>query len=120
MRLNYSIDHRLLASPVFEGVRGNERRALLITLSVIVHFTKNTKIGQCQFYQKQMALDWDMSERYFRDALRKLQKIGYIKCIKPYDRKSLTPGVYVAKIATKPTKPVAMASTGSSHGVSNQ
>tara|TARA_R110000796_G_scaffold227989_1_gene344975 strand:+ start:609 stop:1088 length:480 start_codon:yes stop_codon:yes gene_type:complete len=105
MTINYSIDHKLLQLPVFTDKSGHLKRALLISLSLIQHFTTNA--GTCIFYQSQLAEDWDITDRYFRDALRLLIDHKLIKLVKSYDRKAQTPAVYVA-------------STGSRRGVSKQ
>jgi hypothetical protein len=105
MTINYSIDHKLLQLPVFIDQTGHLKRALLISLSLINHFT--THKGTCIFYQSQLAEDWDITDRYFREALRLLKEHKLIKLVKSYDRKTQTPAVY-------------MASTGSRRGVSKQ
>ena len=96
MTINYNINHKLLELPIFVGTKRHEKRALLICLSMILHFTKTN--GHCMFYQGQMAEDWDIHEKFFRAALTKLQKAKLIECIKPYDRKSQTGAVY--RVAT--------------------
>jgi len=94
MTINYNIDHRLLTLPVFKEVKpGNSRIALLITLSMISHFTKHA--GQCEFKQGRLVEDWTISKSYFSSAIKLLKKFKYIKCIRPYDPTTLQSAVFV-------------------------
>ena len=92
MTINYNINHNLLKLEIFNGLKGQERRALLIALSMIYHFTKYT--GQCHFYQGQMSEDWDISARFFRSAINTLLDEKLIKVVRPYSRKEQKPAVY--------------------------
>ena len=95
MQINYNIDHRLLALPVFEKVEsGYTHIAVLITLSCISHFT--THAGNCTFYMSKMSNDWNIDQRFFSKAIKILKKVGYIKCIKPYDAKTQSAAVYTS------------------------
>ncbi len=100
MTINYSIDHKLLQLPVFIDKTGHLKRALLISLSLIKHFTKHK--GTCIFYQSQLAEDWDITDRYFREALGLLKDHKLIKLVKAYDRKTQTPAVYLASTGSRP------------------
>jgi hypothetical protein len=72
--------------------KGQYRRALLICISLIFHFTKHN--GMCTLYQRQLSEDWDIHEKFFRQALKDLMKAKLIECVKPYDRKTQTGAVY--------------------------
>ena len=100
MQINYNIDHKLLNLPVFKNQTDHTKRALLISLSIIIHFTKHT--GQCMFYQTQLSEDWDITDRYFRKALKILLDSKLIKLVKPYDRKTQTPAIYQGSSGTIP------------------
>lgn len=93
MKINYNVDHKLFAFPIFEEkMTGGQRIALWLAFSKIVHFTQVYK--SCTFYQGQMAQDTGIKASYYRWALKLLTKYKYIKCIKPYDRKTLSAAVY--------------------------
>jgi hypothetical protein len=93
MNINYNVDHKLFALPIFqEKMTNTQRYALWITLSQIVHFSKHSK--SCTFYQGQMSEDFGIRADFFSKAIKLLIKYKYIKCLRPYDRKTLSAAVY--------------------------
>jgi hypothetical protein len=46
--------------------------------------------------------DWDIHEKFFRQALKDLMKAKLIECVKPYDRKTQTGAVYRRDTASIP------------------
>lgn len=93
MKINYNIDHRLFSLSLFEEKMTNTQRfATMVTLSQIVHFSKNN--GSCVFYVGQMSNDFKIRKSFFSDAIKLLIEYKMIKLIKPYDRKTQSAAVY--------------------------
>mgnify|MGYP001144770042 CR=1 FL=1 len=93
MKINYNLDHKLLAFPVFEEAKTTtERFVLLVVFSQIVHFSRNT--GSCQLYKNQMAQDFKCHPSFFTKATKWLIKHKMIKELIPYDRKTQQGAVY--------------------------
>ena len=117
MNIFYFIRHEFSNLPEFEELKSTSKIAFLLTLSQIAHFSKSE--GHCDFRVRKMVDDTGISRATFNKTLKLLQDAGYIKCIRPYQRKGSLPGRYLAtasitkalKQYNKSTQPVSQVYT---------
>ena len=93
MRVKYTLDHSLLELETLCNLKGHDRLATWIALSMIIHFTKS-KAGSCRFIQNQMYLDTGIRKQYWKKAIDFLIQLGYISMIKAYSRSTNEAAVY--------------------------
>ena len=100
MKINYNINHKLLALEIFNKdpevgpvlLKGQAYQATLIMLSCISHFARN--VGYCDFYKNQMADDWNINIKAFRVAEKILLEYNYLIIVKYFSRKDKTASRY--------------------------
>ena len=94
MTINYNVDHKLLAFPVFTETKltTTERLVTFIVFSQIVHWSKNA--GSCILYKNQLSKDLGPKREFFTKATKLLEEYKMIKCIKPYQRATQSAAVY--------------------------
>ena len=101
MNVNYNIDHTLLAIPLFqEKLTPTQHQALLITISFIVHWCKNSEV--CHFKQGELSRDWRIKQDFFAAATKLLIKHNYIKMIKSHSQRDQSSAIYKLDRACTP------------------
>lgn len=99
MKVNYNVDHKMFALDVFKECKSaGDRMATWLVLSQVVHWTKHSKGKSCELWKGQLSEDTGLHMRLFAKATKQLIKHRLIKEIKPYDRKTQSPAVYIMDI----------------------
>lgn len=93
MELNQSLHWSLLDHEIMPE-KGSNRICTWIVWCQIIHLSWFTKTKSCTFYQTQIAEATTYSANTIKAALTLLLDKGMIRCIKPYQRKGSTAGIY--------------------------
>lgn len=94
MNIFYTLRHEYTNLPEFEDLNGTSKIAFLLALSQIGTLT--ARVGYCDFRKGDMARDTGITSAIFSRVLKILEDAGYIKCVRPWQRKGNKPGRYVA------------------------
>lgn len=115
MNINYNVNHRLFEHEILKDLKNKPRIITWLVWSQIMWLAYHTKNQTCQFRQGDFSRDLGIGQGTTRQALDYLVEKGMIKCVFPYQSKTMTPAVYALTTACirimqnlyqKSTKPV--------------